>query len=99
MNHAVIHHASTMKKHTVTICTGTACFVMGGSELLLLEDQLPDDLKEVTTIEGSPCIGTCKHSEYGKTQSDHAPFVQINGEVIEQANIQKIIDYIRKLNA
>ncbi len=88
-----------MKKHKVTICTGTACFVMGGSELLLLEEQLPDDLKIITEIEGSPCIGICKRSEYGKTQSAHAPFVQINGEVMEQANAQKIIDYLRGLNA
>jgi len=88
-----------MKKHKVIICTGTACFVMGGSELLLLEEQLPDDLKAVTEIEGSPCIGICKRSEYGKTQSGHAPFVQINGEVMEQANAQKIIEYLRGLNA
>jgi len=88
-----------MNKHKVTICTGTACFVMGGSELLLLEEQLPDDLKAITEIEGSPCIGTCKHSEHGKNQSDHAPFVQINGEVIEQASTQKIIEYLRGHNA
>jgi len=88
-----------MKKHKVTICTGTACFVMGGSELLLLEEQLPDDLKAITEVVGSPCIGTCKGSEFGKTQSDHAPFVQINGEVIDQANTQKIIDYLRGHNA
>jgi NADH:ubiquinone oxidoreductase subunit E len=88
-----------MKRHTVTICTGTACFVMGGSELLLLEEQLPDDLKAITEVVGSPCIGTCKNSEYGKTQSDHAPFVQINGEVIDQASTQKIIEYLRGHNA
>ncbi len=88
-----------MERNKVTICTGTACFVMGGSELLLLEEQLPDDLKAITDVEGSPCIGTCKQSEHGKTQSDQAPFVIINGKVIEQANIQKIIDHLRGLNA
>jgi NADH:ubiquinone oxidoreductase subunit E len=88
-----------MKKHTVTICTGTACFVMGGSDLLLLEEQLPDDLKAVTDIVGSPCIGACEHSEYSKAQSSRAPFIQINGEVMEQASAQKIIDYLRRLNA
>jgi NADH:ubiquinone oxidoreductase subunit E len=82
-------------KHTVTICTGTACFVMGGSELLLLEEQLPDDLKNITEIEGSPCIAVCKQAEYGKNQSDHAPFVLINGEVMEQATTVKIINYLR----
>jgi NADH:ubiquinone oxidoreductase subunit E len=86
-------------KHKVTICTGTACFVMGGSELLLLEEQLPDDLKDITEIEGSPCISVCKQTEYGKTQSDHAPFVMINNEVMEQATVGKIIDHLRKLNA
>jgi NADH:ubiquinone oxidoreductase subunit E len=86
-----------MKKNKVTICTGTACFVMGGSELLLLEEQLPDDLKGTVEIEGSTCIGACKKAEYGKTQSDHAPFVQINGEVMEQANILKIIERLRGL--
>jgi NADH:ubiquinone oxidoreductase subunit E len=88
-----------MKKHTVNICTGTTCFVMGGSELLLLEEQLPDDLKEVTEINGSPCIGICKHADYGKAQADHAPFVQIDGEVVDQANIQKVVDYLRGINA
>jgi len=87
-----------MKKNTVTICTGTACFVMGGSDLLLLEEQLPDDLKAVTYIEGSTCIGACERSEEGKHQSDRAPFVKINGELMEQANAQKIIEYLRGLN-
>jgi NADH:ubiquinone oxidoreductase subunit E len=88
-----------MKKNTVTICTGTACFVMGGSDLLLLEEQLPDDLKAITRIEGSTCMGYCERSEQGKHKSDCAPFVRINGELIEQANVQKIIDYLRGLNA
>jgi len=86
-----------MKKHKVTICTGTACFVMGGSELLLLEEQLPDELKEITEIEGSPCIGVCKNAEHGKTQSNRAPFVQINGVLMEQANTQKIIEHLQGL--
>jgi NADH:ubiquinone oxidoreductase subunit E len=88
-----------MKKHKVTICTGTACFVMGGSELLLLEEQLPADLKALTEVEGSPCSGACKRSEYGSAQADHAPFAEIDGALIEQASIQKIIDYLKKLEA
>ncbi|GMO45740.1 MAG: hypothetical protein Pg6C_07730 [Treponemataceae bacterium] len=86
-------------KHKVTICAGTACFVMGGSELLLLEEQLPDDLKAVTEIEGSPCLGACKRDGHGKAQSANAPFAQIDGAVIERASVQKIIDYIRGIDA
>ena len=36
-----------MEKIKVSICTGTACFVMGASEMMLLEDELPDSLKEI----------------------------------------------------
>ena len=68
---------------------------MGGSELLLLEEQLPDDLKAVTDIEGSSCSGICNRSEYGSAQADHAPFALVDGNVIEQASIQKIIDCLR----
>ena len=88
-----------MKKHKVTICTGTTCIVMGSSELLLLEEQLPSDLKAVTEIEGSPCSGICNHSEYSGTQADHAPFAQVDGKIIEQASIQKIIDCLITLEA
>ena len=88
-----------MKKHKVIICTGTACFVMGGSELLLLEELLPDDLKAVTEIEGSSCSGICNGSEYSGSQADHAPFAQVDGKVIEQASVQKIIDYLIMLES
>ena len=86
-----------MKKNKVTICTGTTCFVMGGSELLLLEDQLPSELKAETEIEGATCLGFCKRSEYGTAQSVHAPFVQINDMMMEQATAGKIIDYLKAL--
>ena len=33
-----------MKKIKVSICTGTACFVMGASEIMLLEEKLSDEL-------------------------------------------------------
>ena len=88
-----------MKKHKVTICTGNACFVMGGSELLLLEEELPDDLKAVTEVDGSPCSGICNRPEYGSSQADHAPFALVDGKVIEQASIQKIINCLKKLEA
>ena len=86
-----------MKKNKITVCTGTTCFVMGGSELLLLEDQLPSDLRETSEVEGATCLGFCKRAEYGKAQSDHAPFVKINDTVLEQATAAKIIDHLKTL--
>jgi NADH:ubiquinone oxidoreductase subunit E len=59
---------------------------MGGSELLLLEEQLSDELKTTTDIEGISCLGLCTNKK-----NLSAPFVKINDEVIEQATVQKII--------
>lgn len=86
-----------MKKNKIIVCTGTTCFLMGGSELLLLEDMLPPELRETAAVEGVSCLGFCKLAEYGASQADHAPFVRINGSVLEQASAGKIIDHLRTL--
>lgn len=80
-----------MKKIKVTICTGTACFVMGASEIMLLEESLPSDLKDIVEIEGVTCMETCKNSANGK-----APFVKVNGELISGATVLSVIDKIRE---
>ena len=83
---------NTMKKITVSICTGTACYVMGASEILILEDSLPDELKELVEVEGLTCLEKCKNTECGK-----APFVLVNGEVIPDANLAKVLEKINEL--
>ncbi|AEE17723.1 NAD(P)H-dependent oxidoreductase subunit E [Treponema brennaborense] len=81
-----------MNKIHVSICTGTACFVMGASEIMLLEEQLPPELQGRVEIEGITCFDKCKNAECGK-----APFVQINGETIPEASLVTVIDRIREL--
>lgn len=81
-----------MKKIKVSICTGTACYVMGASEILLLEESLSEDLKEMVEIEGITCLEKCKNTECGKT-----PFVLVNDEVIADATLSKILDKIMEL--
>ena len=76
----------------IKICTGTTCFVMGGSDLLVLEDHLTEDLKTRVQIEGSNCLDWCKKSESGRP-----PFVQIQDEMMEEATIPKILTKIDKL--
>lgn len=83
-----------MPKIRVQICTGTACFVMGASEIMLLEEKLPPDLKDKVEIEGMTCMGKCKNPESGK-----APFVKINDEVVSQASLVAVIDRINELAA
>ena len=83
-----------MKKITVSICTGTACFVMGASELMLLEEELYPELKEIVEIEGITCLDLCKNAECGK-----APFVKINDQVLSQASLPLVMEKIRQLAA
>ncbi|MCT4638363.1 MAG: (2Fe-2S) ferredoxin domain-containing protein [Bacteroidales bacterium] len=79
------------KKVNVKICIGTLCYVMGGSELQLLEEHLNDDLKKRVTIEGTTCLDYCHNEANGKP-----PFASVNGKCIQRASITKIINQIKK---
>lgn len=80
-----------MRKIKVSICTGTACYVMGASELLLLNENLPENLRDAVEIEGVPCIEQC-HGAMKK----HPPYVKIDGELIQSATLQTIISKIEE---
>lgn len=78
------------KKITVTICAGTLCYVMGGAELQLLDEHLtPQELKQVE-IKGSPCLDCCN-----KDSGQRAPFVLVDGMVVSEASIPKVVELIR----
>lgn len=79
------------EKIKVVICSGTACFVMGGSEILLLEESLPEELKEHVEIEGATCLGFCKDAKNGK-----APFVTVNGELMAGATLPDVLQKIQE---
>lgn len=81
---------STNNKIVIKICTGTLCHVMGGSELPELAFYLPDHMKASVVIKGMICEGFCKDS------TKKPPFVNIDGVLMEQASIEKIIGYIEK---
>lgn len=80
-----------MKKVLVEICVGTACYVMGASELMLIEDYLTPEQKECVEIKGTTCLDVCQHSEHGK-----APFVRIDGQIYDQVNVRSLVDLIAK---
>jgi hypothetical protein len=75
-----------MEKIKVTVCTGTACFVMGASELMLLKEKLPDELKDIVEVSGCTCMSECKGDKNGMP-----PYVRIDDEVIHAANVPDII--------
>ena len=65
---------------------------MGASEIMLLEEELSPELKEIVEIEGVTCLDLCKNSEYGK-----APFVKINDEIVSQATLPLVLEKINQL--
>jgi len=80
------------EKINVVICSGTACYVMGASEILLLEEHLGDEARARVEIEGTSCLGFCKNSLNGK-----APFVTINGQLLSSATLPNVIQKIQEL--
>lgn len=81
-----------MKKITVKVCLGTACFVMGGSDLQLLQEHLPEAWKDNVEVVGASCLDYCFDKSNGTP-----PFVMIDEEIVSAANITKVIELI-KLN-
>ncbi len=80
-----------MDKIKVSICTGTTCFVMGASEILLLEEELPMELRDKVEIEGVTCLELCKNGSKTK-----APYVLVDGEIVAEATLQVVIDKIKE---
>lgn len=80
-----------MKKVDVEICFGTTCFVMGGSQLQELESALPEKLKEKVNILPQNCMGLCREEKFNQ-----APYAKVNGQIVDSATIDKIIDSIKK---
>ena len=78
-----------MKKIVVEICIGTNCYVMGGAELLELEDELGPEIIKHVEIKGKPCFGVC-HQE----TPQKPPMVRINGEDMSEASLSKVKEII-----
>ncbi len=66
---------------------GTLCSVMGGSDLQLLDEHLPEQWVDRVRIVGSTCLGVC-HDTEGDSKP---PYVLINGEPLAQASISSIL--------
>lgn len=84
-----------MDKIQVKICAGTACFVMGAPQIQTLEFSVPEDLVGKVEVTEVRCMNHCSQNKgYNK-----GPFVEVNGEVIEEATLEKVIAKIRELIA
>ena len=75
---------------SVEICSGTACYIMGGASLLTVADELSADELERVTISASPCMGVCSEC------AEDSPFARVNGKLISKANMEILVDTIRE---
>ncbi len=81
-------------KISLELCFGTTCFVMGASKLQDIESFIPPQYKNKVDVKAHTCLDLCKNSTYMK-----APFVKIDGEIISEATVEKVIQAIeRKIN-
>ncbi len=81
-------------KIKLELCFGTTCFVMGASKLQEIENLIPPQYKNKVEVKAHTCLDLCKNSKYMK-----APFVKVDGEIISEATVEKVIRAIEsKLN-
>lgn len=79
------------KKIIVKICVGTYCYVMGGYKLKDLKSKLPSHLVDKVKVEASVCLGC------DKSAKPIPPYAEIDGELMEEASIEKITKKIESL--
>ena len=84
------------RKIDIRICTGTTCYVMGASDLLAIEDRLPEERLRVISISGSACLGLCRRATGMDSEESRLkpPFVRINGRLICRASPEKVLDAV-----
>ncbi|MBR2299864.1 MAG: NAD(P)H-dependent oxidoreductase subunit E [Alphaproteobacteria bacterium] len=75
-----------MAKVKIQICNGTTCFVMGGGNQQALSEILKNKYQDKIEIEAVRCFELCSQ----KDAFSKAPFVKVDGQMIDQANLEKI---------
>ncbi len=82
-----------MDKVKVEICCGTACYLLGASRLMDIEQMLPEDCRGRIEIEPKGCLELCERDNLGG-----APYVRFNDtEIMAQATPEKVMDRVLAL--
>ena len=81
-----------MKKMQLEICCGTTCYMLGANRLLNIENEMPSELRGKAEVKALACMGLCNDKELAG-----APYVKLNGQVIENATAEKIYEKMRAL--
>lgn len=78
-----------MEKIKLRLCAGTMCYVMGGAQLMEIEDMLSEDEKQYLDISLSPCLQRCNGS-------DTPPFAELNGQIISGVSKETLLRIIKE---
>lgn len=78
-------------KINVQVCSGTACFVMGGSDLLTVFDYLNADEQKHVLLSAIPCFEHCKVDEQKKP-----PYVLVDGKLHSKVTMPYLLEVIRE---
>jgi len=83
-----------MKRVEVKVCMGTTCFVMGGAALQGISETIKARYQDKVKVTASTCLNLCTaNAQYSK-----APYVTVDGTVVSEATVDKILKEIdRKL--
>lgn len=79
-----------MNKIALTVCCGTYCHIMGGSDLQLLDEVLPLEIMRHVDYRFTNCMGFCR-DESGKP-----PYAKVNETIIPEATKEKILSQLKK---
>jgi len=79
------------KKVHIRICVGTYSYIMGGAELMNLKEEIPEHFQDKLKIDAVVSLPNCDE----KTMKP--PFVEINGELMCEANYEKILRKMESL--
>jgi hypothetical protein len=71
----------------LAVCTGTTCYVLGGSDLFPLPESLPEYLQDLVEVVGSPCLGYCRDPRNGRP-----PFVMVGETLLAEATLPRLVE-------
>ncbi len=80
------------RKIQLQVCSGTACFVMGGSDLLTIFEFLTPEERKSVSLAAVPCFEHCR-----KWEEKRPPYVTVDGEVYDRMDMDKLLKIIREL--
>lgn len=77
------------KKINLQVCSGTACFVMGGSDLLSIFDFLQPEDQQHVQLSAIPCFEHCRNGN-----DLRPPFVVIDEVVYDKMSINNLVSIL-----